>query len=185
MSRYSKEIAIGVGDVLVTREGPWYVSGAIRVGAWLMKLPAFTNHAIIVHHQDEQGTMWGIEGRPGGVGWRDLTVPLSGTLTNANNLQPKTDEQRFLIAYAAEALFATPYDWMAIAEHTKEALRLWSATGGIREWKDGEVPAHVVCSSFADWAYEQVHLPNPGGDKLTRMTTPAHWDRFMMRKEWE
>jgi len=185
MPRYSTDIVIGIGDILVTREGSWYVSGAIRLGAKLMGLPSYVNHAIIVHHQDEQGVMWGIEGRPGGVGWRDLTMPLKGTLTNANNLQPKTEDQRYLIAVAAESLFATPYDWAAIAEHTREALRLWEVVPRIAEWKDAEVPAHVVCSSFADWAYEQVELSNPGGKSMTRMTTPGHWDRFMMRKEWE
>lgn len=187
MPRYSTEQMIGVGDVLVTREGPWYVSGAIRLGAALAKLPAFTNHAIIVHHQDEQGVMWGIEGRPGGVGWRDLSGPLSWTLTNANNLQPKTEDQRYLIAVAAETLLGTAYDWAAIAEHTREALRLWKVAPRLAEWKDDEIPAHVVCSSFADWAYERVGLPNPGGNKLTRMTAPGDWDKFMLdnRSTWE
>lgn len=183
MSRYSKETPIGIGDVLVTREGPWIVSALIRLGAWMTGRPAFCNHAIIVHHQDEQGTLWGLEGRPGGVGWRDLTGPLSWTLTNANNEQPKTEEQRYLIAVASEALLATPYDWNAIQDHVKEALRLWSPRGPV-EWTDDEVPAHVVCSSFADWAYEKVGLKNPGGNAITRMTSPGDWDRFMMEKEW-
>lgn len=184
MPRYNTGVPVGIGDVLVTREGPWFVSAAIRLGARIARLPAACNHAIIVHHQDENGVMWGIEGKPGGVGWRDLTGPLSWELTNANNEQPKTDEQRFLIAAAAESLFATPYDWAAIAEHTREALTLWKTFPSLPEWRDGESPAHVVCSSFADWSYEKVGLSNPGGDKLTRMTTPGHWDRFMMNKEW-
>lgn len=188
MPRFIADHEIGIGDILVTREGPWYVSTAIRLGAAMLRLPAFVNHAIIVHHKDEAGTMWGIEGRPGGVGWRDLSGPLSWQLTNANNLQPKTDEQRYLIAVAAESLFATPYDWAAIAHDTREALttalRLWSPTGGIREWEEKETPAHVVCSSFADWAYERVELPNPGGNKMTRFTTPGHWDQFMMKQDW-
>jgi len=184
MTRFNADTPIGIGDVLVTREGPWIVSALIRLGAKLTGLPAKVNHAIIVHHRDEQGIMWGIEGRPGGVGWRDLSVPLTGVLTNANNDQPKTEDQRYLIATAAEALFATPYDWNAIMDHVKEALRLWSPHGPV-EWTDEEVPAHVVCSSFADWAYEKVGLSNPGGSKLTRMTAPGDWDRFMMRKEWE
>lgn len=186
MPRYSKEALIRVGDVLVTREGPWWASGAIRLGAWLMGLPAGVNHVIIVHHQDDMGVMWGIEGRPGGVGWRDLTGPLSWQMTNANNQQPKTEEQRYLIATAAEALLSQPYDWRTIAAHVAQALAtMWARAGLSREWKSEEIPAHVVCSSFADWAYEKVGLSNPGGLEMTRMTTPGHWDKFIMNKEWE
>lgn len=180
MTRYVGEVR--AGDVLVTREGNLFMSGAIRLGAALAHLPAFCNHVIIVHHQDSAGTWWGIEGRPGGVGWRDLTEPLKGTLTNANNWQTKTEEQRYLIAVAAEELLKleTPYDWQAIAEHTRKALSLWKANVLAREWKDDERPAHVVCSSFADWAYETVGLANPGGNRQTRMTSPGHWDKFIL-----
>jgi hypothetical protein len=181
MPRYTGMIE--VGDVLVTREGPWWASGAIRLGAWLTDRPSVCNHVIVAHHQDAQGVLWGIEGRPGGVGWRDLSEPLRWPLTNANTQQPKTNEQRLMIATAMEGLFATPYDWNAIKAHVREALRLWEPHGPV-EWKDHEAPGHVVCSSLADWAYEEVGLPNPGGDLITRMTTPGDWDRFIMDKEW-
>lgn len=185
MPRYDTNTPIGIGDVLVTREGSKWISGAIRIGAALRGLPAIVNHVIIAHHQDDKGTMWGIEGRPGGVGWRDISQPLKWAATNANNAQPKTEEQRFLIAKAAEGLLATPYDWSAILTHVRVALSLWDEMSGFREWNETERPAHVVCSSFADWAYEQVQLPNPGGYAQTRLTAPAHWDRFMANKEWE
>lgn len=186
MSRYTENDGppIGIGDVLVTREGPWFVSAAIRLGARLAGLPHYVNHAIIVHHRDDAGTLWGIEGKPGGVGWRDLTEPLSWTLTNANNGQPKTDEQRYLIAVASESLFATPYDWSTIGDHVRAALKIWDKSASFREWGESERPGHVVCSSFADWAYETVGLANPGGYKQTRMTSPGHWDKFMMEQEW-
>lgn len=183
MPRFKGEV--GVGDVLVTREGPWFVSAAIRLGARLAHLPTYVNHAIIVHHTDAYGTVWGLEGRPGGVGWRDLTDVLTWSMTNANNEQPKDMRQRYLLAIAAESMLRTPYDWKTIEEHTRAALleRLWRRSDRI-EWVEGERPGHVVCSSYADWCYEKVGLANPGGEKLTRLTTPGHWDKFIMEKEW-
>lgn len=180
MARYTG--TVNVGDVICTREGKWWISAGIRLGARLMGLPAFVNHVIIVHHRDERGNWQGIEGRPGGVGWVDLTERLGAPLTNANTEQPKLEDQRFLIAKAAEALVNVPYDWTTIAEHTRVALRL--RRQAVQEWPEHEVPGQVVCSSFADWAYEQVGLANPGGLSLTRMTTPGHWDRFITNKEW-
>lgn len=185
MPRYSLETPIGIGDVLVTREGPWYVSAAIRLGAAMLGTPAFCNHVIIVHHRDADGAWWGIEGRPSGVGWVNLNTRLDMRLTNANNDQPKNEDQRYLIAKASETLFNTPYDWGGISVDVAEAFRVQHALRDqIKEWADGETPSHVVCSSFADWAYETVGLPNPGGNKRTRFTTPGDWDRFMLEKEW-
>lgn len=183
MPRFSGDV--GIGDVIVTREGPWYVSWPIRLGSALLGLPAFTNHCIVIHHRNPDTDHWmGIEGRPGGVGWVDVTSRLSAPLTNANTEQPKTEEQRFLVATAAEQLLNMPYDWAAILHDSLEAARLWDLLNA-KEWEDGELPGQVVCSAFADWAYEKVGLPNPGGNRLTRFTFPAHWDRFMMKRGWE
>jgi hypothetical protein len=185
MGRYSGKIA--VGDVLVTREGPWYVQWLIIIGSRMMNLPAKCNHAIIIHHRDPNTNNWiGIEGRPGGVGWVDVTKQLAHPLTNANNQQPKTEEQRYLIATAAERMLNKPYDWDAIIQDGYWALK-WRAIFGTHhiEWKDGEIPGHVVCSSFADWAYEVVGLANPGGTQQTRFTFPAHWDQFMIEEAWK
>lgn len=178
MPRYTGDVAIG--DVIVTREGAWWASAAIRFGALLRHRPAYCNHAIIVHHKDENGALWGLEGRPGGVGWRDLSGPLSWPLTNANNRQPKTDEQRARITELALTMIGRPYDWKGIAEDTREALHLAWSIPLAREWKDGEVPGQVVCSSFADWVYETLGLGNPNGGKITRMTSPGDWDAFMI-----
>lgn len=178
MPRYSGQVAIG--DVLVTREGPWFTSGAIRFGARLRNRPAFCNHVIVVHHRDEAGILWGVEGRPGGVGWRDLSGPLAWKLTNANNRQPKTDEQRDHIADIMIQMLGRPYDWLGIAEATRQAL---NATWGLSlagEWRDGQTPGQVVCSSLADYAYESAGLSNPGGQRITRATTPGDWDQFMI-----
>lgn len=187
MSRYPMSEPIGIGDVIVTREGPWYVSAAIRFGAWLMKRPANCNHVTIVHHYDKDTkAWWGIEGRPGGVGWIDITSRLAHPLTNANNAQPKSEDQRYLVAVAAESLLGVAYDWEGIAGDAAQAARIqrimWKR---VAEWREDETPAHVVCSSFADWTYEKVGLANPGGYGRTRMTTPGDWDAFMIREEWK
>lgn len=182
MPRYTG--AVAVGDVLITREGPWWVSAAIRLGAWLRGRPSICNHVIVVHHTDAQGITWGIEGRPGGVGWRDLSGPLKWATTAANNAQPKTPEQRAQVAEILLAMLGTPYDWAGIAFDAHEAVhRIW-AIPLAPEWRDGEVPGQVVCSSLADYAYELAGLANPGGSAVTRATTPGDWDAFVQRKEW-
>lgn len=182
MSRYSG--TVNIGDVLVTREGPWWASAAIRLGSRLRNRPSFCNHVIVVHHRDEAGTLWGIEGRPGGVGWRDLSDPLTWPETNVNNDQPKTDAQRTAIADVMVQMLGTPYDWAGIAEDTRQALHAAWGFSVAREWKDDQVPGHVVCSSLADYAYERVGLPNPGGSKITRATTPGDWDQWMIDRAW-
>jgi hypothetical protein len=182
MPRYSGMIT--PGDVLVTRESGWPWADLIRLGAAISGQPALCNHVIIAHHVDDHGVLWGIEGRPGGVGWRDLREPMGWPTTNANNQQTKTSGQRATVCAVIETVLGTPYDWAGIAEDTREALsRFWSPqlTG---EWSDHQTPGHVVCSSLADWAYEKAGLANPGGDKRTRFTTPGQWDRFMIKKEW-
>jgi hypothetical protein len=143
---------------------------------------------IIVHHKDAQGLWWGIEGRPGGVGYVPLDGALSNRYTNANTEQPISEDRRYLIAVAAESVLGMGYDWEAIAEDTAHvfvANSLWKTIEKTRGWKPGKIPAHLVCSSFADWAYESVNLPNPGGTIGTRFTTPGDWDAFIMNREWE
>lgn len=175
---------VGVGDVIVTREGKWWISWAIRLGQKLMGLPARVNHVIIVHHKDEMTGRWvGIEGRPSGTGWVDVESRLTLPLTSTNADQPKTEAQRFLVARAAESLVNTTYDWAAILESARVALKLRMRAAD--EWPENSTPGAVVCSSFADWAYERVGLPNPGGNGATRFTTPGHWDRFIADREWE
>jgi len=182
MTRYQGEIK--PGDVLVTREGGWPWANLIRLGEAFAGTPSMCNHVIVASHIDDNGTFWGIEGRPGGVGDRDLSGPLSWPLTNANNRQPKTDDQRARIVAAARLFLGRPYDWKAIAEDTREALHMAWGIPMAKEWRDGEVPGHVVCSSFLDWVYTHEGLANPGGAKRTRMTTPGNWDRFIMNREW-
>lgn len=55
------------GDVLVTRSGGWQAR-LIRLGAALRDKPNLSSHVAVVHHTDVKGTLWVLEGRPGGAG---------------------------------------------------------------------------------------------------------------------
>jgi hypothetical protein len=181
--------ALQPGDVLVTREKAWPWADLILLGAKMTGRPAYCNHVIIVHHQDLNGTWWGVEGRPGGVGDRDLSGAGNGPawwpLTNANNRQPITDDQRATVCDLAWQFRGRPYDWEGIAADVREALGFAWALPKLPEFRQDQVPAHVVCSSFADWVYGKAGLPNPSGSKVIRMTTPGDWDRFIMTQGWK
>lgn len=171
---------VDVGDVVCTRNPKGWPARMIRLGAALMDKPNGVNHVIVVHHKDDAGVLWGVEGRPGGVGWVDMRKALRSPYTVTNAEQPKTDEQRIEIAHVAEGLLGTPYDWVGIVQDGMAAIgapRLWAAT------VKGEVPAHIVCSSLADWVYDKVGLPSPGA-KFDRNVSPADWARFITERGW-
>jgi hypothetical protein len=152
----------------------------IRVGGWLRGHRSGCDHVVVVHHQDAAGTWWGIEGRPGGVGWVDLAKYPHVTSSNAG--QPKTDGQRAEISAVMEGLLGTPYDWAGIVADAMQALRiqfLWRT----KDFGDA-APGHVVCSSVADWATEHVGLASPDGLLGTRWTTPPVWEEFNLRADW-
>jgi hypothetical protein len=175
---------LGVGDVLVTgNPNPSLVARILRIGDRLHGGSGLGEHVIVAHHRDDAGTWWGIEGRPGGVGWRDLTQVVTWPRVWANTAQPRTAEQRYLIAVACERMLDVAYDWTAITADARQAFNLWHVFCS-KEWEDGEVPAQMVCSAFADWAYEEVFLPNPGGTKRTRYTLPGDWHRFITTSAW-
>lgn len=156
----------------------------IRFGAALRGKPNLVNHVVVVHHRDAGGTLWGVEGRPGGVGWVDISVYGNYPYTSANNLQPKSPSQRLRVAQLAEQLLGTSYDWTAIVAAAMESLRLnilWKR----QDLKSGAVPADVICSSFADWIYEEVGLASPGKSDGTRYTTPGDWDEFILEERWK
>lgn len=172
------------GDVLVVRTPPgnWLINLAarlIRLGAALHDEPDLGNHVVIAHHRDGHGVLWGIEGRPGGVGWVDCAEYANPYLI-ANTDQPKTPDQRAAITAAAEALLGVAYDWAAIGMDALEALcmdRLWQP-----HHDTGRVPGHVVCSSLATWVYRRVGLPAPPGNWHT--TTPGDWARWILEQAW-
>ena len=101
------------GTVLVTRSGG-FAATMIRLGAALRGRPNLGNHVAVAHHTDAAGTLWVIEGRPGGTGWRDATAYLASAWTLTNTAQPLTTGQGLAIAKQMEALIGTAYAWDAI-----------------------------------------------------------------------
>lgn len=173
------------GDVLVvritgrawtTRVAGW----AIRAGAWLTGQPTGWNHVIIAHHWAD-GVFYGVQGQPGVVGWVDMAPWLAdGTVTIANDGQPKTDAQRKVVCDGAEALVGRAhYDWAAIgvdaviaADVLRKVNPLWQMAG---RWGKS-MPGHVVCSSAADYLNELAGLDSPRPD---RWCTPADWAEWI------
>lgn len=165
-------------DVVAVRTGgaaAWW----IRFGSALRNQPNLDNHIVVVHHRDASGTLWGIEGRPGGVGWVDVSVYYSGVWGSyalSNIRQPKSASQRDGVCKTAEAMLHTPYDWPGIAEDALEDLHLpelWA-----EKW-NGTTPGHVVCSSLASWAYSQYKLAAPKTAD-PRHIEPSDWAEFII-----
>ena len=174
---------IGPGDVLCTRSEKGLGSFLIRLGAALRNRPNLHNHVVIVHHRDAAGTWWGIEGRPGGVGWVDMAHYLKSDWTLGNIDQPKTSKQRTEIVNVAKSLLGTPYDWTGIALDAMEAISAQELWAG--HWGKGDTPpAHVVCSSLADWIYDHIGLASPGAFK-DRTISPGDWAEFIIREGWD
>jgi len=153
----------------------------IRFGAALRELvtnqsqPNLHNHIAVVHHIDKHGTLWGIEGRPGGVGWVDCDKYLRSPWTITNARQPKTDTQRHHVCDVMVAMLGTPYDWEAIEADTVEAFGLhWKP-----DWH-GTVPGHVCCSSAAAYGYTKGGLVRPDPKEDGREVTPADWTNFIL-----
>lgn len=171
--------APGPGRVLATRGGG--IAGTmIRLSAALRGHPNLSAHIAVSHHVDAQGTPWGIEGRPGGVGWVDLRGYLASPWTLINDEQVIPDAAGLAVAKTMEALIGTAYDWTAIVADAAESLRL-HLPGWDPSWH-GTVPGHVVCSSAAAYAYGKQQLARPPGD---RGCTPAGWDTFILTRAWE
>jgi hypothetical protein len=162
------------GDILVTRS-PGIFGRAIRLGAALLDRPNMDNHVAIVHHTDKHGTTWCLEGRPGGVGWRDARDYLRSPWTVNNAGQGKSAASRNNVCDGAVALIGTAYDWDAIADDAMVSLGMplkdaWNP--------NGFEPGHVVCSSLAAYLYEKSGLTHPAGDRLV---TPADWLQLIIK----
>ena len=167
-------VTVQPGDVLAVRSGG-LAGTLIRFGAALRNRPNLSNHIAIVSHYDDNRTLWCIEGRPGGVGWRDARDYLASPWTFTNSRQPKNPGQRALVTRTARAMLGTPYDWAAIAGDGLSDLHLWDPVGGV-------VRGHVVCSALAACAYDKAGLPRPLGDE--RMVQPADWDEWILTEGW-
>lgn len=136
------------------------------------------NHVVIVTHQTA-GVWFGVEGRPGGVGWADLTRYLNDPTTISNAAQPKTDAQRAAIVALVPEVLGTPYDWSAIMRSAAADLHIPELFQ--RNWNDKGIPGHVICSALADWMNEHVGLASPKPDQDCQ---PSDWVAFIDRKDW-
>lgn len=174
---------LGVGDVICTRGGGW-VGRTIRFGAAMLGRPNTVGHVAVFMGPGSDGRPRVIEGRPGGVGWRDASAYLKDHWTIDNREQPKTDAQRIAVAEAAVAMLGTPYDWAGIGLDAMRAIRAPVLYARAAE-KGKASPDHVVCSALADWVYAQVGLANPGKLTYDRTTTPGDWAEFCISRAWE
>jgi hypothetical protein len=161
-------------DILAVRTSGW-AADAIRLGQALQDKPNLSNHVAIMHHWLGD-VPWGLEGRPGGVGWVDLRHYLADHNTLNNCGQPgRTGTDRAWVAGKAEAMLGTKYDWEAIADDTLRAFRmddLWA-----KDWH-GQAPGHVVCSSFAAFLHKLKGWARPACPD--RDTEPGDWDSFIL-----
>lgn len=168
------------GDILAVSTGDGLAARMIRLGAAVMNRPNLANHIAIVHHVDAEGVLWVLEGRPGGVGWRQASDYLASPYTVSNVLQEKTPKQRALLSREAVKLVGTRYDWEAIADDAAMAFHItiptWNPSFG------SGVPAHLVCSSFAAYLYAKAGLAHPKGD---RNVSPADWVDLILANHWE
>lgn len=171
---------IAQGDVLTVRTSSGWPERLIDVGTALRGRPSLGNHVVVCSHQDSNGTWWGVEGRPGGVGWADLRR-YNNAWTVTNTGQPKTDTQRAAVAAECVKMLGTPYDWTGIAADAAEILglrHLWA-----NSWHGQGAPGHVVCSSLAAYVYSAVGLIGPHGG--LRTVTPGDWTQFCLDRAWE
>jgi len=171
------------GDVVIVEMGIWIVRVLIWIQAVLSGRSKYrqSGHVIVVSHRDNEGRLWGIEGRPGGIGWADLDKR-NGKWGISNHDQPKDAEVKVKVVQAMVALLGTKYDYPA---YLKIAMDTVGITPYWTDWNDNDVPTSYICSAVADQIYEQYCLPNPGGMKVTRFTTPAEWAEFIDKRQWE
>jgi hypothetical protein len=166
------------GDVLAVRS-PGLAGELIRIGEELEGKPGLDNHIAVMHHW-LGAVPWGLEGKPGGVGWVDLRAYIAGPFTVNNCAQPgRSDAQRATVADAAKAMIGTAYDWEAIADDTLRAFRMDDLFG---KTLHGTVPGHVVCSSYAAFLYEREGWQRP--QVTDRDTEPADWCAMAMQHRW-
>jgi hypothetical protein len=167
-------------DVIVCRTGG-IEAEFIRFGAELIDKPNLDNHVVVVDHIDAAGTVWGIEGRPGGVGWVDCAKYFGNGYALTNRRQPKSDEQRAHVTGTMKKLVGTGYDWRAIIEDCGDDLHIpdpW------REKWNGLVPGHVVCSSGAIIGYYGSGLLYPTDIDMAHIQ-PADWTAFILQHSYE
>jgi hypothetical protein len=153
----------------------------IRFGEMLIGEDDLENHIAVLDHIDNNDTWWAIEGRPGGVGWRDATAYLASEWTLSNQGQPLTFKQRDDICKSMRGLLGVPYDWTAISQDALRDLHLPDLWG--EKWHD-QAPAHVVCSSVAAYVYRTHGIDSPATTDTAHIQ-PADWADFIMRNHYQ
>jgi hypothetical protein len=178
MPAASARDALRPGDVLAVRTSG-LAAELIRVGEELSGKPGLENHIAVFHHWDGQ-VPWGLEGKPGGVGWADLRAYLGSVYTINNCLQPDRDDAgRAQVAAEAERMLGTAYDWQAIADDTLRAFHMADLFAST--WH-GIVPGMTVCSSFAAFLYGRQGWERP--QVPGRDTEPGDWCAFITEHRW-
>lgn len=177
---------VGIGDILAVR-GQGVPGEAIRLGSELIDEANIDAHIAVFDHVDKHGTPWAIEGRWGGVGWRDASDYLNSAWTITNRNQPKSDEQRQLVAATMRSMLGTDYDVRAIFEDGLRDLHIpdpWGERWGIGGGKasvasNNLLPGHVVCSSAAVVGYVKAALQYPTNVDAAHVE-PSDWvDMFL------
>lgn len=178
------------GDVLAVTGGG--LGGRlISIGQAIAGKPSLGTHVVIVTHRDQKGRWMGIEGRPGGVGPRDVTPYLADSRVKSNGLQPRPDDKGQLTAFLAGCVksLGIAYDWTGIAEDISGVIvpDLSAAIDHLWRWPSdkGLLPGHVVCSSLAAMLYSlpQVGWAHPGlGHE--RVCEPADWWAWNDQELW-
>jgi len=169
-----------IGTVLATRSGG-FSSFMIRMGAALRNKPNLSNHIAVMHHVDQAGVPWAIEGKPGGVGWVDARNYLKSKWTITNESQNLPTAARPRIAADMEAMLGRAYDWPAIFTDALNSIGIPSLFA--KDWKGTGSPGHVVCSSLAAWLYAREGCAHPAG--ADRYITPGDWNEFIQLRSWE
>ena len=174
------------GDVWTVRTNG-LAARLIRLGASIRYLFSgnnpdadLDNHVVIVIKQTD-GVWWGIEGRPGGVGWADLTRYINDPATVTNFEQPKTAAQRAAIVALVPQILGTPYDWDAIFQAAADDLHLPELFNSDPSKWGTTVPGHVICSALAAWMYDHLGMAAP---TECRDTQPSDWTAFDLARSW-
>jgi hypothetical protein len=161
-------------DLLVVRLGGIW-SEVIRLGEHMAGLPDDDNHVAVMHHCDGE-VPWGLEGRPGGVGWVDLRGYLKTPRLVNNCGQPGRDQAaRYKVAEQAKTMIGTAYDWQAIGDDVLRAFRMPQLFA--RHFTAGKSAGAVICSSLAEFLYETAGWDHPVSPH-DRDIEPADWEAF-------
>lgn len=178
------------GDVLAV-VGGGFPGWLISVGQAIAGKPSLGSHVVIVTHQDVKGRWMGIEGRPGGVGPRDVTPYLTDSRVRSNSLQLRAKDKGQLTAFLAGCAksLGISYDWLGIAEDVTNvaAPDLSSAIDHLWRWPSDKdlLPGHVVCSSLAAMLYglPAVGWKHPDLGK-ERLCLPSDWWNWNDQELW-